>query len=240
MATPPRPPRPPAPDAAATQALPTSPGTAVTPPDSQKRVWWQRGWVVITIAVVSLLIGIGIGIGAASKKTKAAPSAAAILAQENVRKEHLHEAAVQKAAQEHEAIVDQKREAAKQAAEHRAAVRAAEHAAEEHRREQAKEHEEAANKKAEETKTYTGTGGENIGTIHVPVASTLHWECPPCAGGSGGDNFQISNGASDEKTITVNTLDRTSGETQVGEGTYHEVVVNTEGEEWTIHITPNE
>jgi len=193
--------------------------------------------VVIAIAVVSLLIGIGIGAG--SKKTKAAPSAAAILAQETVRKERLHEEAVQKAAQEHVAIANQKQEAAKQAAEHRAAVRSAEHEAEEHRHEQAKEREEAAHKKAEETKTYTGTGGENVGTIHVPVASTLHWECPPCAGGNGGDNFTIGNSASDEKSITVNTLDRTSGETQLGEGTYHEVVVNTEGEEWTIHITPN-
>jgi hypothetical protein len=40
--------------------------------------------------------------------------------------------------------------------------------------------------------------------------------------------------------IFVNTLNRTSGETHIDEGTYHDVEVNTEGESWTINITPNE
>ena len=48
------------------------------------------------------------------------------------------------------------------------------------------------------------------------------------------------NNPEDEHQIFVNTLNRSSGETHVDEGTYNDVQVNTEGEEWTFTISPNE
>jgi rubrerythrin len=209
--------------------------TRVTPP--AKLAWWRRGWGVAVIAIVSLLVGVGIG-GGDSSKTKAAatPTPAQIAAAAVTRKEQLHEEAVAKAAAKRAAIATARKERAQHAAEQRAAAAAARREAAERRHEQQASREEAARKKAEETKTYSGTGGENIGTIHVPTDSILTWECPPC----GSDNFIISNSPNDENQIDVNTLNRTSGETHVDEGTYHDVEVNTEGEEWTIHIAPDE
>jgi hypothetical protein len=223
------PPKPPTPPGPPTEVLGT--------PAPSKLPWWRRGWGVATIGVVCLLVGIGIG-GASSSSTKSkspAPTPAQLLARAEATKARVHREGVEKAANERTRVANEKKEAREKAAEARAAAhRAREEAAEKHQEEQ-KEREEAARKKAEETKTYSGTGGENIGTIHVTAASLLHWECA-CTS----DNFQIFNSAKDEHNITVNTINQTSGKTHLEEGTYHEVLVNTEGESWTIHIMPDE
>lgn len=213
---------------------PTPPNEVLGKP-SPKLPWWQRRWGVATIGVVCLLVGIGIGGSSSSSKSKPpAPTPAQLAAQAEATKARLHREGVEKAANERTRIANEKKEARAKAAAGRAAARKAREEAAEKGREEQKEKEEAERKKAEETKTYTGTGGENIGTINVTVESTLHWECPPC----GSDNFSITNNPNDENTIFVNTLNRTSGETHVDEGTYHDVQVNTEGESWTIRIAP--
>ncbi len=228
-AHPPTPDRPSDSEQAATQVTPPAP--------TAKLAWWRRGWGVAVIAIVSLLVGVGIGGGDSSpKKAAAAPTPAQLAAAAVTRKEQLHEEAVAKAAAERTAIATARKERAQHAAERRAAAATARREAAERRHEQQVSREEAAHKKAEETKTYSGTGGENIGTIHVPTDSILTWECPSC----GSDNFIVGNSPNDESQIDVNTINHTSGETHVDEGTYHDVEVNTEGEEWTIHITPDE
>lgn len=197
--------------------------------------WWRRDWGVAAIATGALLVGVVIGAAVAAPNSKPAPSVGQLAAQAKATQARAHSEAVERA-----------QRAREQAAEERAAKRRAREEARQQRREEAKEHAEqarqaqrereaAARKRAEETKTYSGSGGENIGTIHLSTESTLHWECA-CSG----DNFQIFNSAGDENNITVNALNQTSGETHLDEGTYHDVVVNTEGESWTIHITPNE
>lgn len=224
-----RTPQPPAPDL---------PPTEVVPPEGQRLSWWRRGWGVAAIGVVCLLIGIGIGSAGSSStnKSKPAPTPAQLAAQAAANKERVQQEAVAKATANRERVATEKKEAAEHAAEHRAQVRREQHEADERRHEEAKEHEEEARKKAEEVKTFTGTGGENLGTVNVTTESTLHWECPPC----GSDNFAVTNSPNDSNQMFVNTINRTSGETHVDEGTYHDVSVNTEGEEWTIKITPNE
>lgn len=221
--------KPPTPPAPPTEVLGT--------PGSPKLPWWRRGWGVATIGVICLLVGIGIG-GASSSSTKSkppAPTPAQLLAQAEATKARIHHEEIEKSANERTRVANGKKEA------HERAVQAKETAHKEHeeaaqkRHEEEKEKTEAEHKKEEETKTYSGTGGENIGTIHVTAASLLHWECA-CTS----DNFQIFNSAKDEHSITVNTINRTSGETHLEEGTYHEVLVNTEGESWTIRITPDE
>jgi hypothetical protein len=84
--------------------------------------------------------------------------------------------------------------------------------------------------------TFSGVGSENIGTIKVPVASTLKWSCPTCASGAG--NFIINNGATNSSQIDVNALHQTSGKTFVNAGTYTDVSIETEGGNWTITISP--
>ena len=190
----------------------------------------------MSIGVVCLLVGIGIGgASSSSKGSKPAPTPAQLRAQAEARTAQIHREEAEKAANEKARAANEKKEAHERAVQaQEAAHKEHEEAEQKHREEQA-EKEGAARKKAEETKTYSGTGGENIGTIHVPTASTLHWECA-CTN----DNFQIFNSSSDEHSITVNTINHTSGETHLEEGIYHEVLVNTEGESWTIHITPGE
>lgn len=87
---------------------------------------------------------------------------------------------------------------------------------------------------AAKPQTFTGTGTENLGTINVPVQSTLHWSCPSC----GSANFVISNNINDNNQLTVNDLNVTSGKTAVDAGTYSDVQVLTEGQAWTITISP--
>ena len=79
-----------------------------------------------------------------------------------------------------------------------------------------------------------GVGTENIGTIKVPTDSTLRWSCPSCAG----VNFIIDNDFNDGDDITVNGLNQTSGKTVIDAGAYHKVQIITEGQAWTLTITP--
>lgn len=86
---------------------------------------------------------------------------------------------------------------------------------------------------------FSGSSDENIGTIHVSVPSTLTWSCPSCANWAGsGANFVIGNSFDDANTIDVNELGKSSGKTMLDPGTYTDVEVTTEGEGWTITITP--
>jgi hypothetical protein len=86
--------------------------------------------------------------------------------------------------------------------------------------------------------TFTGSGTENLGTINVPVASTLHWSCPGCS------VFSITGQTSSySQTIAVDSSSSTSGVTAVEPGTYHSVsVISDEGASggsgWTITISP--
>lgn len=82
--------------------------------------------------------------------------------------------------------------------------------------------------------TFRGNGSQNIGTINVPTQSTLHWSCRSC----GHLNFVIDNSPSDGMLINVNALGPTRGQTVVDAGTYHDVAINTEGQAWTIKISP--
>lgn len=86
---------------------------------------------------------------------------------------------------------------------------------------------------AAQPQTFSGVGTENVGTITVASDSTLSWSCPSC----GSANYQILNSDVDS-SIAVNGLDETSGTTVIPAGTYHDVTVNTEGENWTFTITP--
>ncbi len=85
---------------------------------------------------------------------------------------------------------------------------------------------------------FTGSGTENLGTINVPVASTLHWSCPSCS------VFSVTaHTSSYTQTIAVDSSSRTSGVTAVEPGTYGEAqVISDEGASggsgWTITISP--
>jgi len=81
--------------------------------------------------------------------------------------------------------------------------------------------------------SFSGDGSENLGTITVPESSTLTWSCATCGSG----NFIINNDTSDSSQIAVNALDQTSGLTVIDAGTYHDVSINTEGQNWSISIT---
>jgi hypothetical protein len=80
---------------------------------------------------------------------------------------------------------------------------------------------------------FAGVGTENLGTITVPVDSTLQWSCPSCSS----DNYQIVNSDAGSN-IAVNGLDQTSGTTVITAGIYHSVTINTEGQNWAFTITP--
>jgi hypothetical protein len=90
-----------------------------------------------------------------------------------------------------------------------------------------------------EPQTFKGSGTENLGTISVHVASTLHWSCSSCNVFSAA---AIS--TSGTESISVDAPGRTSGVTAVEPGTYHsvEVIANeTEaGSGWTITVTPGQ
>jgi hypothetical protein len=77
-----------------------------------------------------------------------------------------------------------------------------------------------------------GQNDENIGTIHVPVDSTLGWQTS-----SPTDNFIIDNDFNDDNTIDVNSLNQGSGKTVIPAGDYHKVSV-TAGGTWSFTITP--
>jgi hypothetical protein len=85
---------------------------------------------------------------------------------------------------------------------------------------------ERARKTAEATLTFSGNGGKNLGTVDVPMDSTLTWT-------NDGDIFQIF---SDEGGLFVNSQ-ANSGTTDAPTGTYSGVLVNAIGN-WMITIKP--
>jgi hypothetical protein len=205
--------------------------------------WWQRRWGVVTIGVLCLVIGIGIG-GAASSpsKSKPAPTPAQLAAQAEARTAQIHREEAEKVASQHAREVNEKKEAHEKAVEAReAAHKEHEEAVQKHREEQ-KERAEARRKREEENKIYTGEGQKNLGTIVVPVSSTVSWECSSCATAQEGTgaNFIIENASSDGKDFGVNALKETHGVSPIEPGTYHTVVVNTQAGAWTVKISPGE
>ena len=78
-----------------------------------------------------------------------------------------------------------------------------------------------------------GNGDENVGTIQVPVQSTLQWSSP------GAGLFGVSNSFDDPGTISIYDIGAGSaaGHTVVDAGTYHDVSVTADAA-WTITITP--
>jgi hypothetical protein len=230
------PPRPPVPPEPPTQLLDA--------PVPSKLPWWRRGWGVASIGLVCLLVGIGIG-GASSSSSKAkppAPTPAQLTAQAEARTAQIHREEAAKAATERARVATEKKEAHERVLQAReAAHKEHEEAAQKHR-EEVKEREEATRKKEEETKTYTGEGQKSLGTIVVPVSSTVSWSCPSCATAQEGvgANFIIENASSDEKNLGVNGLKETHGVAPIEPGTYHTVVVNTQAGAWTVTISPGE
>jgi hypothetical protein len=89
---------------------------------------------------------------------------------------------------------------------------------------------------------FHGTGQKGLGTIVVPVASTVSWSCPSCATAQEGigANFIVENAKGDENSIGVNGLKETHGVTPISAGTYHTVVVNTQAGAWTVRIVSGE
>lgn len=81
---------------------------------------------------------------------------------------------------------------------------------------------------------YSGAGDKNLGTVVVPVDSTLTWTNGKSLGQP--SNFLITNDFSDENTIDVNAIG-THDTTQVSAGTYHKVDVL--GTNWKMQIVPN-
>jgi hypothetical protein len=78
---------------------------------------------------------------------------------------------------------------------------------------------------------YSGVGDKNLGTIVVPVDSTLSWSQPTKT------NFVINNDFNDDNTIDVNAIG-THDTTQIAAGTYHKVEVI--GQDWKMKIVPNQ
>lgn len=79
---------------------------------------------------------------------------------------------------------------------------------------------------------FHGSGQKDLGTITVASDSTISWNCPGC----GGTNFIINNAKSDDNPIPTNALDETHGVDPIPAGTYHTVVVDTDGGAWTVAI----
>jgi hypothetical protein len=77
------------------------------------------------------------------------------------------------------------------------------------------------------TRSFSGNGGKNLGTVHVPKDSTLRWTCD-------GDLFTVTD---DTSGLFVNSQAH-SGDSAVAAGTYTGVSVNALGN-WTITISPN-
>jgi hypothetical protein len=204
--------------------------------------WWQRRWGVATIGVVCLLVGIGIGAASTSSNSKSAPTPTQLRAAAEARTAQIHREEAEKVASERARAANEKREAHDRAVEAReTAHKAHEEAAQKHHEEE-KEKAEARHKKEEEEKTYEGEGQKDLGTINVPVASTVTWDCPSCvtAQEGVGANFIIENAGSDGKSFGVNGLKQTHGVSPVEAGTYHTVVVNTQAGYWKIKIAPGE
>jgi hypothetical protein len=88
------------------------------------------------------------------------------------------------------------------------------------------------------TQRFTGAGTQDLGTIKVPVSSTLEWRCPGCA------DFAVMGYTSSGSELNVFELNRSSGSKKIGAGVYQEVIVDAPpngGESephWTIEIRP--
>jgi hypothetical protein len=76
------------------------------------------------------------------------------------------------------------------------------------------------------TLSWSGNGGQNIGTINVPQDSVIKWT-------DDGGIFQILD---DENAVEVNSQ-ASSGQSAISAGTYHHFQVNGMGN-WTIDIFP--
>jgi hypothetical protein len=83
---------------------------------------------------------------------------------------------------------------------------------------------------------FSGNGSRSLGTITVPVASTLHWSCSSC------EIFGVDGLSENGSSIAVDSEHHGSGETAVEPATYKEVKVIVDETEsaggWTIEITP--
>jgi hypothetical protein len=189
---------------------------------------------VVAIGVICLLVGIGIGAaGSSSKTSKPTPTPAQLEAQAEATKARIHREEAEKAASERVTAAKEKKEARERAAEARAtAHKEREEAAQKHSEEQ-KEKQEAAEKIANETKVFTGSATENLGTVNVETESVLTWTCSGCSE----SNF-IINSSSGPTSVLVNSLKETSGHTVIDEGTYKDFDVEGEGA-WTVRISPN-
>jgi hypothetical protein len=77
------------------------------------------------------------------------------------------------------------------------------------------------------TSSFSGNGGENLGTLHIATDSTIHWT-------DDGGLFAFTDSGDG---IFVNSQG-SNGVSQVSAGTYHGVSVNAAGN-WTIQIVPN-
>lgn len=234
--------RPSVPPAPRTEPMRTASPKGTDGPEGNRLSWWRQGWGVAGIGVVCLLVGVGIGLSAKSGESKHTPSAAQLRAQAEARTAQIHREEAEKVAKEKAEAATRKKEAHERAvAAHEAAQKAREEAAQ-RRREKEHEEAEARRKHEEENKTYTGEGQQSLGTIVVPVSSTLTWECPSCATAQEGigANFIVENAGSDGKDLGVNGLKQTHGVSPIEPGRYHTVVVNTQAGAWTIHIAPGE
>jgi curli biogenesis system outer membrane secretion channel CsgG len=77
--------------------------------------------------------------------------------------------------------------------------------------------------------SFSGNGGKNLGTITVNADSTVHWT-------NDGGLFQVFD--SDAGLgLTINSQGH-SGTSALSAGTYHNVVVNADGN-WTLQIVPS-
>lgn len=81
---------------------------------------------------------------------------------------------------------------------------------------------------------YRGAGTKNLGTILVPVDSTVTWTNGKTLGSA--DNFVVTNDFNDANTFDINAIG-THDTSQVSAGTYHKVSVI--GTNWTMKIVPN-
>lgn len=77
------------------------------------------------------------------------------------------------------------------------------------------------------TSSFSGNGGENLGTLHIRSDSTIHWT-------DDGGLFAFSDSTDG---IFVNS-EGSGGTSEVASGTYTGVSVNASGN-WTIQIVPN-
>jgi hypothetical protein len=79
---------------------------------------------------------------------------------------------------------------------------------------------------------FNGSGNGSLGTITVPIASQLKWQCPGCANAT----FTVSNSSADPSQLGVQAQNTTSGQTPVAAGKYTNVNVQATGS-WSITIT---